>query len=189
MAKRGDVVLYRDPGGRIYNALVDSVSTPNDDLLGSGGESALNLYIVTDYPANAYAPHPAPKGMLKLGYSQEPSIIYDVPHESAGHKTGSWGECLVLSLSPEDCAERGRGRAITHPQTEQAIQEPAKDSYPEFSAQSVADGYWEVYHDDDCDGVITPYPENLCLKCGMHPDFQSRGARKTNKKEPSNANL
>jgi hypothetical protein len=51
--------------------------------------------------------------------------------------------------------------------------------YPEFSAQAVFDGYWEIYHDDDCDGVITPYPENLCLKCGMHPDFQSRGARKT----------
>lgn len=54
----------------------------------------------------------------------------------------------------------------------------AKETIP-FSAQSVADGHWEVYHDDDCGGVITPYPENLCLKCGMHPDFQSRGARRT----------
>jgi hypothetical protein len=53
--------------------------------------------------------------------------------------------------------------------------------YPPFSAENVAAGYWEFYHDDDCDGVLTPYPENLCFQCGMHPDFQSRGARKTGK--------
>lgn len=54
--------------------------------------------------------------------------------------------------------------------------------YPPFSAENVAAGYWEIYHDDDCGGILTPYPENLCLKCGVHPDLQSRGARKTGKK-------
>jgi hypothetical protein len=52
-----------------------------------------------------------------------------------------------------------------------------------FSAEAVAAGYWEIYHDDDCGGVITPYPENLCLLCGMHPDFQSRGARRVKKEQ------
>ena len=52
---------------------------------------------------------------------------------------------------------------------------------PWEAENALSDGYWEVYHDDDCDGVITPYPENLCLKCGMHPDLQSRGARPTAK--------
>lgn len=60
-----------------------------------------------------------------------------------------------------------------------------KENIP-FSVQAVADGYWEVYHDDDCGGVITPYPGNLCLKCGMHPDFQSRGARRTGKSQSIN---
>jgi hypothetical protein len=50
------------------------------------------------------------------------------------------------------------------------------EPYPKWDGPNE---FWEVYHDDDCDGVITTYPENLCLKCGMHPDFQSRGARQT----------
>lgn len=52
----------------------------------------------------------------------------------------------------------------------------------QFSAQAVEDGYWEIYHDDDCDGIIPIYT-NVCSKCGMHPDLQSRGARRTNKKK------
>jgi hypothetical protein len=67
-----------------------------------------------------------------------------------------------------------------------ALAEAAPDSVgspqkSEFSAQAAADGWWEIYHDDDCGGIITPYPENLCLRCGMHPDLQSRGARRTSK--------
>ena len=55
-----------------------------------------------------------------------------------------------------------------------------------FSVQAVEDGYWEIYHDDDCDGII-PVHTNVCSKCGMHPDFQSRGARRTSKtKEKEN---
>jgi hypothetical protein len=68
---------------------------------------------------------------------------------------------------------------------ESAIEQEIPDASIPFTAQSWADGYWEVYHDDDCDGVITPYPENLCLKCGMHPDLQSRGARRTSKPLPA----
>lgn len=72
-------------------------------------------------------------------------------------------------------------KAVVESVIEHPFSPESEPKYPEFSSESWADGYWEVYHDDDCGGVITPYPENLCLKCGMHPDFQSRGARKTGK--------
>ena len=52
--------------------------------------------------------------------------------------------------------------------------------YPEFSFDSVIDGYWEFYHDDDCDAVLDPYTK-ICSACGWRPDLQSMGARKTGK--------
>jgi hypothetical protein len=51
--------------------------------------------------------------------------------------------------------------------------------YPAFSAQSVADGYWEVYHEDNCDETFDWFGGGKCLKCGFRPDLQSIAARKT----------
>jgi hypothetical protein len=50
--------------------------------------------------------------------------------------------------------------------------------YPEFSVQSVADGYWEIYHDDDCGELVV---DRHCVKCKFFVDMQSLGARKTGK--------
>jgi hypothetical protein len=49
-----------------------------------------------------------------------------------------------------------------------------------FSAQAVAAGYWEIFHDDDCGATLTP--DGLCPKCGFYPDLQSKGARRTQMK-------
>lgn len=53
-----------------------------------------------------------------------------------------------------------------------------------FSAQAVADGYWELYHDDDCGVTLIDSPghrNKICPVCGFSPDMQSLGARRTNK--------
>ena len=48
--------------------------------------------------------------------------------------------------------------------------------------QSVADGYWEVYHDDDCGQTIPWFGgDGKCPKCGFRPDMQSIAARPTAK--------
>lgn len=47
-----------------------------------------------------------------------------------------------------------------------------------FSAQAVADGYWEVYHDDDCGEAFDWFGGGICLKCGFRPDMQSIAARR-----------
>ena len=52
------------------------------------------------------------------------------------------------------------------------------DNYPEFSAQAVADGYWEIYHDDDCGELVV---DRVCTKCRFFVDLQSLAARKTGK--------
>jgi len=49
-----------------------------------------------------------------------------------------------------------------------------------FSAQAVRDGYWEVFHDDDCGEVLV---NGFCPKCGFSPDLQSLGARRVEKKQ------
>lgn len=54
----------------------------------------------------------------------------------------------------------------------------ANEDYPEFNAQSVADGYWEVYHDDDCEEAFDWFGGAVCPKCGFRPDMQSIAARK-----------
>jgi hypothetical protein len=135
MAKRGDVVLYRRKG-RIYNALVDSLSAPNDQLLGAGGESVLNLWIIADYPANAFQPHPAPKGTLKLGYTQEPEIVYDVPHASANIEEHAWSECpkpvitldssgFVSASVPVEIVYADRGETSDETDPNLSVQEPS----------------------------------------------------------------
>lgn len=48
-----------------------------------------------------------------------------------------------------------------------------------FSAEAVDDGYWEIYHDDDCG--VTLDAHGKCPVCGFYPDLQSKGARRTNK--------
>ena len=51
------------------------------------------------------------------------------------------------------------------------------DDYPEFSLQTIEEGWWEIYHDDDCGETLV---DGRCPKCGFVPDMQSLGARKTN---------
>lgn len=53
--------------------------------------------------------------------------------------------------------------------------------YPEFNAQSVEDGFWEVFHDDDCGETFDWFGGGKCPKCGFRPDMQSIAARKTRK--------
>lgn len=48
--------------------------------------------------------------------------------------------------------------------------------YPEFSAEAVATGYWEIYHDDDCGELVI---DSHCVVCKFFVDLQSLGARKT----------
>ena len=55
------------------------------------------------------------------------------------------------------------------------------EEYPEFSAQAVADGYWEIYHDDDCGSVII---NGRCLACNRGVDMQSLSARRTKPPRP-----
>ena len=62
---------------------------------------------------------------------------------------------------------------------------PAYEDVP-FSAQAVADGYWEVYHDDDCGQAFDWFGGAGCPKCGFRPDMQSIAARKTNKASTEN---
>lgn len=54
-----------------------------------------------------------------------------------------------------------------------------------FSAQSVDDGYWELFHDDDCGETLITSPSGYlnswCPKCKFSPDMQSLGARRTKK--------
>lgn len=60
------------------------------------------------------------------------------------------------------------------------------ETYPEFNSQAVADGYWEVYHDDDCGEAFDWFGGAVCPKCGFRPDMQSIAARKTeNKARPA----
>lgn len=54
-----------------------------------------------------------------------------------------------------------------------------------FSAQAVADGYWEVYHDDDCGQAFDWFGGTGCPKCGFRPDMQSIAARKIIRKTDS----
>lgn len=49
-----------------------------------------------------------------------------------------------------------------------------------FSAQAVEDGYWEIYHDDDCGAVVI---DRRCTVCRFFVDLQSLGARRTKKGE------
>lgn len=56
-----------------------------------------------------------------------------------------------------------------------------KVAQPEFSAQAVADGFWEVYHDDDCGETFSWFEGGGCPKCGFRPDMQSIAARRTGK--------
>ena len=53
----------------------------------------------------------------------------------------------------------------------------------QFSAEAVRDGYWEIFHDDDC-GVTMDGPDGrICPKCKFFVDLQSLGARPTAKNE------
>lgn len=49
-----------------------------------------------------------------------------------------------------------------------------------FDMQAVHDGYWEIYHDDDCGELVI---DRHCTKCGFFVDLQSLGARPTPKNE------
>ncbi len=50
-----------------------------------------------------------------------------------------------------------------------------------FSAEAVHDGYWEIFHDDDCG--VTMSDGRVCPKCKFFVDLQSLGARPTAKNE------
>jgi hypothetical protein len=54
---------------------------------------------------------------------------------------------------------------------------PSQSNSVPFSFQAVLDGYWEFYHDDDCDAVLDP-DSKICSACGWRPDFQSISARR-----------
>lgn len=48
-----------------------------------------------------------------------------------------------------------------------------------FSMEAVREGYWAIYHDDDCGAELTP--DGKCPRCNFVPDMQSLGARRTPK--------
>lgn len=50
-----------------------------------------------------------------------------------------------------------------------------------FNADTTAEGYWEVFHDDDCGVVFDWFGGGKCPACGFRPDMQSIGARRTSK--------
>jgi hypothetical protein len=82
---RGDVVLCK-MYGKEYKALVWGENVSNDAHRGTNGEPSLHLLMVTE-----------PLKPLPLGQQPEPTIVYDVLHESfAGIKTAEWCEATVI---------------------------------------------------------------------------------------------
>lgn len=94
-------------------------------------------------------------------------------------------ECVIETadpvIVPATITGLPSGTDLDKIEDERKLAAQAQDGLPDFSNQSVRDGYWEIYHDDSCGEILV---NDKCPKCGFSPDLQSRGARRTGKVAP-----